>query len=277
MINARRQTRPTRPAFTLIELLVVVCIIVVLMAMLIPAVTATHDQMMTVKCLSNLRQIGYAISRYALDNENCLVPGDYFGYQDSFGQAGGGSWEDILEAGGYVKVPTLHTATDTAIYTDDDYRVNFDNDYLFRCPTGVYVDVMPGQAGYNFPTTQTDPLGMLPSARASDITLDVVCTWYAANLAPNQEASGLQPLPFNFLPDWNPTNGKMDWTINRFTKFHDASQLPLIFDGFWMFWNNPAFINARHGNRTTTNLLFADFHCENQLTSSLPNANWYVK
>jgi prepilin-type N-terminal cleavage/methylation domain-containing protein/prepilin-type processing-associated H-X9-DG protein len=264
--------RPIRRAFTLVELLVVISILSVLVALLIPAVALIHQHVQSAKCLSNLRQIGLAVSNYAVDNENCLVPGDYFGLEDGFWQLGAGSWADTLAAQRYINVPILHTPFAGATETDDDARVNLERDNILLCPSGIDQDVL----AYNFPTSQTDPLGMMFAARASDTTLDVVCSWYAANLTPEPEYFGQRPLPFNFLPDFNPQTGAMDWTINRMSKFHDTTRLPLIYDGIWMFWNNPNLINARHGNRTQTNILFADFHCESQLTSSLPNNNWYV-
>ncbi|MBY0589524.1 DUF1559 domain-containing protein [bacterium] len=51
-------------AFTLIEVLVVVSIIGVLMALLLPAVVAVQGAARSTQCLSNLKQIGIAVSSY---------------------------------------------------------------------------------------------------------------------------------------------------------------------------------------------------------------------
>ena len=67
-LNPSRRSR----AFTLIELLVVVAVIAILSAMLLPALARAKTQAKTANCLSNLEEIGVAMSLYS-DN-----------YQDRF-------------------------------------------------------------------------------------------------------------------------------------------------------------------------------------------------
>ncbi|MBI4026481.1 MAG: prepilin-type N-terminal cleavage/methylation domain-containing protein [Verrucomicrobia bacterium] len=57
-----------RQAFTLIELLVVVAIISILAAMLMPALKNARESARSIKCMSNLHQIGVAMSLYLADN-----------------------------------------------------------------------------------------------------------------------------------------------------------------------------------------------------------------
>jgi prepilin-type N-terminal cleavage/methylation domain-containing protein/prepilin-type processing-associated H-X9-DG protein len=60
--------------FTLVELLVVIGVITILIAMLLPTLTRAREKANTVKCMSNLRQIGIEFNIYCNNNRGWIFP-----------------------------------------------------------------------------------------------------------------------------------------------------------------------------------------------------------
>jgi prepilin-type N-terminal cleavage/methylation domain-containing protein len=73
-LATRRNASLRRGGFTLVELLVVIAIIVILAALLLPALGRAKERPQVTRCLSNLRQIGYAVHMYVDDNAGTFPP-----------------------------------------------------------------------------------------------------------------------------------------------------------------------------------------------------------
>jgi prepilin-type N-terminal cleavage/methylation domain-containing protein/prepilin-type processing-associated H-X9-DG protein len=112
--------------FTLIEMLVVIAIISILASMLLPALGKAKEQGMSIKCVSNLHQIGLAMMMYGDDSEDRL-PVSYA----SIGDPNGGNWTNSTFTP-WTRALSPYFANDTN---------------LLRCPG---FDSFYKQSGFNY-------------------------------------------------------------------------------------------------------------------------------
>ena len=70
----KKQTNQKSSIFTLIELLIVIAIIAILAAMLLPALNKARSSARSSRCISNCKQIGFAVFAYAADYRDFAPP-----------------------------------------------------------------------------------------------------------------------------------------------------------------------------------------------------------
>ena len=72
-LGRRRSAAPRRAAFTLVELLVVIGIIALLISILLPSLSKAREQANSIKCASNMRQIGIYAQMFAAEHKGRLM------------------------------------------------------------------------------------------------------------------------------------------------------------------------------------------------------------
>lgn len=117
MKKAQNRAQRSRRLFTLIELLVVIAIIAILAAMLLPALSKARAKAQSIKCTSNLKDIGLSVQMYFSDNED-IFPSTYVGH-NSFSP-----WRPLLE-GQYIG--DIRVWDCPGDMTRDSYTSNYQN------------------------------------------------------------------------------------------------------------------------------------------------------
>jgi len=248
--------------FTLVELLVVIGIIAVLISILLPALSAAREQANTVKCLSNMRQIGQAQAAYAADFKGFVVPPAYLIPGDQYNEE---NYATTLVNMKYLQAPGKIDLTSAP---------GGDNSVFF-CPNGLtdlvgVVYSQPGGGSKPDPVTRTDQTGSRPWRTQSKSTGLIIDTWYGINA--DWSGSGY-PLsqskyPVHLIPD--NTTKSYAW-LPKLGSIRNNADMVWLFDGIFYDLNyNANRLCARHQKFTRTNLLFFDGHAAAYDTASLP-------
>ncbi|MCX6928481.1 MAG: prepilin-type N-terminal cleavage/methylation domain-containing protein [Verrucomicrobia bacterium] len=93
------QRRRQHGAFTLIELLVVIAIIAILAALLLPALSSAKLKATLMSCMSNQKQLALAVTLYAGDNQDTIIPPSFVYSGVSYDLYAGGFFPDYTPGG----------------------------------------------------------------------------------------------------------------------------------------------------------------------------------
>ena len=125
IISGRRRIKNS---FTLIEILVVTAIISILASMLLPALQKAREKARQGVCISNLKQIGLAITMYVQDNGDYLPPGAVSGvgyWHSNFISPYLGGWKTELQQNKIYTCPSDRLAWEGGVGEQPSYGWNY--------------------------------------------------------------------------------------------------------------------------------------------------------
>ncbi len=255
----------------------VIGIIALLVGILLPTLNRARSSANSVKCQSNLRQIGVGINFYANDNNGAIVPSD-INYSDPFMQPNdvpAGSdrphWAAILVSERVL--PGAHEGTALSAA-----NVVTDVESVFRCPEGLEFDWQV--LGGAFPTSHEDQVGAQFWLRTSTEG-EQVPTWYGVNGTEGRpDVDWRQTYPFGRFPFRKPGATAAEqkvFEVVKLAQVRGPTEMAFVFDGIFRHEFRGFVVNARHDKQTTTNILHGDGHVEKYQSDELPDNSFVLQ
>jgi len=210
-----------RLGFTLIELLVVIAIIAILAAMLLPALSRAKNKAQGIMCMSNLKQVGLALTMYA-DDFNGWFPPNLQG-------SGIGGWIQ-----GHMDWTTDAENTNTVLLLAGKIGPYTRSAGIYRCPADKFLSNLQLRRGWSNRARSISMNGFIEGgAYKYDKGLSTGSIWFPAYYSYNKFSDVVKPGPSELwmTVDEHPGSINDGWMITGVTSPDAWIDLPASYHG----------------------------------------------